>query len=465
MDCLSLVRLRIGGTSFTSKGSTNFFRHVWKNTGLQFFRVNMPPGPWVSKDPRVIVLLDGKSFPVLFDNSKVEKKNVFVGTYMPSTSFTGGIRVCSYLDPSEQKHHIFKSLLFSTLASRHKDIIPMFQEGLQGLFSEVEKQVKETGRGDFNPPSDNLSLEIFFRIFCDDQKPTDTILGSDGPSIIKKWVIFQISPLQSLVERGGLPKFLIPIEDLVLHSIGLPSFLVKGNYKKLYEVFSTSGKTFLDKAESEGMKREEAIHQLLFFASFNSSFGVSQWFPALMYWIASAGEILHRELAREIRSVVKSEGGVTMNAINKMVLTKSVILETFRIEPPVPYQYGRAKSDLVIQSHDAEFKVKKGEMIFGFQPFATNDPKIFSDPDKFKGNRFVGEKGKELMKYVYWSNGKNIDDPTPDDKQCAGKNIVELLSAIMVAEFFLRYDTFTVDYEAGTKKLTIKSLKKATSSG
>ncbi|KAL2898382.1 Allene oxide synthase chloroplastic [Bienertia sinuspersici] len=396
---------------FYLQGEHKFFQTRMEKYGSTVFRVNMPPGPWVSKDPRVIVLLDGKSFPVLFDNSKVEKKNVFVGTYMPSTSFTGGIRVCSYLDPSEQKHHIFKSLLFSTLASRHNDIIPMFQEGLQGLFS-----------------------EDFLR------RPE-----AHGHHTGVRWA-------EHNQEVGDIP-------DIT------PSIIVKGNYKKLYEVFSTSGKTFLDKAESEGMKREEAIHQLLFFASFNSSFGVSQWFPALMYWIASAGEILHRELAREIRSVVKSEGGVTMNAINKMVLTKSVILETFRIEPPVPYQYGRAKSDLVIQSHDAEFKVKKGEMIFGFQPFATNDPKIFSDPDKFKGNRFVGEKGKELMKYVYWSNGKNINDPTPDDKQCAGKNIVELLSAIMVAEFFLRYDTFTVEYEAGTKKLTIKSLKKATSSG
>ncbi|KAL2898383.1 Allene oxide synthase chloroplastic [Bienertia sinuspersici] len=407
---------------FYLQGEHKFFQTRMEKYGSTVFRVNMPPGPWISKDPRVIVLLDGNSFPVLFDNTKVEKLNVFVGTYMPSTSFTGGYRVCSYLDPSEPKHRIFKSLLFSTLASRHNDIIPMFQDGLERLFSKVEQQVKETSRGDFNTPSDSLSLEIFFRIFCDDERPTDTILGSDGPSIIKKWVIFQISPFNHWLKGG------------------------------LYEVFSTSGKTFLDKAESEGVTREEAIHNCYSLLVSTHHLVYQIGFPPLMYRIASAGEILHRELAREIRSVVKSEGGVTMNAINKMVLTKSVILETFRIEPPVPYQYGRAKNDLVIQTHDAKFKVKKGEMIFGFQPFATNDPKIFSDPEKFKGNRFVGEKGKELMKYLYWSNGKNINDPTPDDKQCA------------VAEFFLRYDTFTADYEAGTKKLTIKSLKKATSS-
>jgi hydroperoxide dehydratase len=64
----------------------------------------MPPGPFISQDPNVIVLLDAKSFPVLFDSSKVEKKDLFTGTYTPSLALTGGYRVLSYLDPSEPNH-------------------------------------------------------------------------------------------------------------------------------------------------------------------------------------------------------------------------------------------------------------------------------------------------------------------------------------------------------------------------
>lgn len=45
---------------------------------------------------------------------------------------------------------------------------------------------------------------------------------------------------------------------------------------------------------------------------------------------------------------------------------------------------------------------------------------------------------------VFWSNGRETDDPTPADKQCPGKDLVVLLSRVLLVEFFLRYDTFEV---------------------
>ncbi|XP_024966071.1 allene oxide synthase-like [Cynara cardunculus var. scolymus] len=167
-------------------------------------------------------------------------------------------------------------------------------------------------------------------------------------------------------------------------------------------------------------------------------------FPALIKWIGSARESLHRQLAEEIRTVVKEEGGVTFSALEKMPLTKSVVYEVLRIEPPVPYQYATAKEDIVVESHDAAFEIKKGETIFGFQPFATKDPEVFNNPEEFVADRFVGE-GEKLLKYVYWSNARETESPTADNKQCPGKDLVVLCSRIMVVEFFLRYDTFTVE--------------------
>ena len=81
------------------------------------------------------------------------------------------------------------------------------------------------------------------------------------------------------------------------------------------------------------------------------------------------------------------------------------------------------------------------------------------------GQRFVGDQGKKLLKYVYWSNGRETDDPTAENKQCPGKNLVVLLSRVMLVEFFLRYDTFTVKaskLQLGSS-VTFKSLTKATS--
>uniref|UniRef100_A0A2P2JP71 Uncharacterized protein MANES_12G072100 n=1 Tax=Rhizophora mucronata TaxID=61149 RepID=A0A2P2JP71_RHIMU len=34
----------------------------------------------------------------------VEKNNVLVGDFMPSVKFTGNVRTCAYLDPTEPQH-------------------------------------------------------------------------------------------------------------------------------------------------------------------------------------------------------------------------------------------------------------------------------------------------------------------------------------------------------------------------
>ena len=87
-------------------------------------------------------------------------------------------------------------------------------------------------------------------------------------------------------------------------------------------------------------------------------------------------------------------------------------------------------------------------MIFGYQPFATNDAKVFDNPKEFVGHRFVG-KGQKLLKYVYWSNDRETNNPTVENKQCPGKDLVVLLSRVMLVEFFLRYDTLTVEIGTG----------------
>ncbi|XP_057550203.1 allene oxide synthase 3-like [Amaranthus tricolor] len=441
---------------FYAQGREEYFRSRMEKYNSTVFRANLPPGPWISSDPRVVVLLDANSFPVLFDNSKVDKRDVFAGTYMPSTTFTGGFRTCPYLDPSEPEHGSLKALFLSVLTSHHEEIIPLFQRCLKGLFHGLEAQLKRTGQAEFGPSNDALSLEFFFRLLCDGKSPLETKIESKGPYMLKKWIFCQVAPMITL----ELPKFLHPIEDFMLHSFRIPFKLVQSDYYKLYDAFSSSAKSFLDKAESFGLSREEACHNLVCVVGFNS-FGISKWFPSLMTWVACGGKSLHRELAEEIRSVVRSEGGITFNAINKMALTKSVVYEALRIEPPTPFQFGKAKEDFVIQSHDSTFSILKGELILGYQPFAMKDPNIFDDPEKFIANRFVGE-GEKLLKYVFWSNGRGIDEPTVHNKQCPAKNLVELISRVLLIEFFLRYDTFTAKVgNLSNPNVTFLTLKKA----
>lgn len=416
----------------------------------------MPPGPLIASNPNVVVLLDGKSFPVLFDVTKVEKKDLFTGTFMPSTELTGGYRVLSYLDPSEPNHGKLKRLLFFQLKARRDHVIPEFHSSYTELFEGLENELATKGKAAFGEPSDLAAFNFLARSLYG-TNPVDTKLGLDAPKMIGKWLFVQISPLFSL----GLPKHL---DDLLLRTVRLPPALVKADYQKLYDFFYASSGFVLDEAERIGISREEACHNLLFATCFNSFGGMKFLFPNMVKLIGRAGVKLHTQLAEEIRSVIRSNGGnITMAAMEQMPLMKSVVYESLRIEPPVALQYGKAKKDLVIESHDAAFRVKEGEMLFGYQPFATKDPKIFERAEEFVADRFVGEEGEKLLKHVLWSNGPESESPTVGNKQCAGKDFVVLVARLLVVELFLRYDSIEIEVDSSPlgAALTVTSLKKA----
>uniref|UniRef100_A0A0A9DI31 hydroperoxide dehydratase n=1 Tax=Arundo donax TaxID=35708 RepID=A0A0A9DI31_ARUDO len=391
----------------------------------------------MARDPRVVAVLDAKSFPILFDVDKVEKRDVFTGTYIPSTSLTGGYRVCAYLDPSEPNHAKIKQLLFSLLLSRKDAFGPTFRSNFSSLFATVDSQLANGGKSDFNKLNDVTSFDFICEAYFG-VRPSATKLGAGGPSKAAKWLFLQLAPLVTL----GLPFFL---EEPFLHTFPLPSILVSGDYKALYKYFSTAASQALDTAESLGLSREEACHNLLFATLFNSYGGFKKLFPEILAHVVDAGEKLHQKLAAEIRGAVADAGGeVTVAALEKMELAKSVVWETLRLDPPVKFQYGHAKADLQIESHDAVYDVKKGEMLFGYQPCATKDARVFGPTaGQFVGDRFVGEEGSKLLQYVYWSNGRETENPSLGNKQCPGKNLVVLAGRLFLVELFLRYDTFT----------------------
>ena len=140
---------------FYKQGRDEFFKSRIQKYQSTVFRTNMPPGPFLAPDPNVVVLLDAKSFPVLFDNSKVEKKDVFTGTFMPSTELTGGYRVLSYLDPSEPKHALLKQLMFFLLKSRRAHVISEFHASYKELFHALEANLAEAGKASFGDANDH----------------------------------------------------------------------------------------------------------------------------------------------------------------------------------------------------------------------------------------------------------------------------------------------------------------------
>ncbi|KAI8015908.1 Allene oxide synthase 3 [Camellia lanceoleosa] len=178
---------------------------------------------------------------------------------------------------------------------------------------------------------------------------------SSGPELVDKWQNYDMAMLQPFGLRK-VPRFL---KDFARNMNLIPNSFFTSNYNKLCDAFEVHAKPILDEAVRMGIKRDEACHNLVFFACSNAYGGFKAWFPVLIKWVglAGMGKEVHKQLANEIRSIVNSANGVTFAALNKMALTSSVVYEALRIEPPFPFQYGRAKEELVVQSHEAAFKI------------------------------------------------------------------------------------------------------------
>lgn len=263
---------------FYDQGRDEFFKSRIRKYQSTVFRSNMPPGPFLAADPRVVVLLDGKSFPILFDTTKVEKKDVFTGTFMPSIDLTGGYRVLSFLDPSELNHAKLKKLMFYLLKSRSCHVIPEFRSSYSELFKTLEAEISSKGRANFVNASDQAAFNFLAGALYG-AKPAETKLGLDGPKLVGKWVLFQLSPILTL----GFPK---PVEELSIHTFPLPPCLIKEDYLKLYDFFFSASSEVLDEAETIGITREEACHNLLYVTCFNAFGGLKLFFPTMLKWIS-----------------------------------------------------------------------------------------------------------------------------------------------------------------------------------
>ncbi|TMW82371.1 hypothetical protein EJD97_006084 [Solanum chilense] len=425
---------------FYNQGEDAWFHNKAEKYKSTVVKINMAPGPFTSNDYKLVAFLDANSFVCMFDNSLIDKTDTLGGTFKPGKEYYGGYRPVPFIDTKDPNHAALKGYILSSFAKRHNLFIPLFRNTLSDhLFNNLEKQVTEQGKSDFNALLPTMTFDFIFRLLCDQTNPSDTVLGAQGPEHLRKWLFPQLIPSLSAKKLPNI------IEDMLFHNFLIPFGFIKSDYNKLVDAFSKSAVSMLDEAEKLGIKREEAVQNILFLVGINMFAGLNAFFPHLFRFVGEAGASLHTQLANEIRTAIKEEGGaITLSAINKMSLVKSVVYETLRLRPPVPLQYGKAKKEFMVQSHDASYKINKGQFVVGYQPMASRDPKIFANPDEFVPDRFMND-GEKMLKHVLWSNGRETENPAPDNKQCPGKDLVHLLGRLILVEFFIRYDTFTVE--------------------
>ncbi|KAL8209089.1 hypothetical protein R6Q57_008501 [Mikania cordata] len=420
------------------QGSEKFFKKRIDKNQSTVFRTNVPPSfPIFTANPNVVAVLDCKSFAHLFDMELVEKKNILVGDWMPSTKFTGDRRVCAYLDTSEPQHEQIKNFALDTLKRSSTIWVPTLTTLLDKMWDTIESQLPS------GPVSYLVPIQKFIFAFCclciagvDPANSPD--IAEKGYIRMDRWLGLQILPTVPINSFQ-------PLVEIFLHSFPYPYFLVSRDYNKLYEFLEKEGKEVISRGQTEfKLTKEDTIHNLLFILGFNAFGGFTILFPSLLSALASDKTGLQEKLRKQVREKAGFESGLSLRSIQEMNLVQSFVYETLRLNPPVPLQYGRARKDFELSSHDSIFKIKKGELLCGYQPLVMRDPRVFDDPETFVPDRFTGEKGKELLTYLYWSNGPQSGLPSGSNKQCAGKDFVTLTASLFLAHLFLRYDSVTI---------------------
>ncbi|XP_062224354.1 probable inactive linolenate hydroperoxide lyase [Phragmites australis] len=420
------------------------------------FRTNIPPTfPFfLGMDPRVVAVVDAAAFTALFDPALVDKRDILIGPYNPGPGFTGGTRVGVFLDTEEPEHERTKAFTMDLLHRSARTWAAEFRAGVDGMLDTVEADLAKA-KGD-NPSASFIFplQQCIFRFLCKAlvgaDPAADSLVDRFGYLILDIWLALQIVPTQKI----GVIQ---PLEELLIHSFPLPSFIISPGYNLLYRFVEKHGADAVSLAEKEhGIAKKDAINNVLFVLGFNAFGGFSVFLPSLISEIGQAGDPtgLRPRLREEVRRVLDSRGGdadVGFSTVREMPLVRSTVREVLRLNPPVPLQFGRARKDFVLRSHGGAFSVSKGEVLCGYQPLAMRDPEVFDRSEEFVPDRFLGEKGEALLQYLYWSNGPETAQPAPRNKQCAAKEAVVDTACMLIAELFRRYDDFEADGTSFTK--------------
>ncbi|KAI4378269.1 hypothetical protein MLD38_015769 [Melastoma candidum] len=434
------------------QGPEKFFRARIDKYKSTVFRTNVPPSfPFFfDVNPNVVALLDTESFSHLFDMDNIDKRDVLVGDFMPSVKYTGNLRVCAYLDTSEPKHAQLKGFALDILKRSSKVWQTEVISNLDVMWDTIEAGVAKDGSASVFVPTQKFLFNFLCKSITGADPASLAKVAEYGYEMLDLWLALMILPTVPIDVFQPLP-------EIFLHSWQYPFALVSGRYNTMFEFVENYGAEAVERGKTQfGLTKEEAIHNLLFILGFNAFGGFSIFIPTLLSTILSDKTGLQEKLREEVRGKVGTTGVIDFESVKEMELVKSVVYETLRLNPPVPLQYGRARKDFQLKSHDSVFDIKKGELLCGYQKLVMKDPKVFDNPETFVPDRFV--RNPELLNYLFWSNGPQTGTPAESNKQCAAKDYVPMTAFLMVAYMFRRYDSFSVGSSG-----SITSVKKASS--
>ena len=351
---------------------------------------------------KAIAILEQQAARPLFDATLVRKRFGF-GPAVPVRRRLGDVVPTVFTN--DEEHARQKTFLLDLMRRNLSSMVSTFDRVAEPYFERWER-----ARGfDWRPECDGVVSDFMF----------EWLLGG-GPEAgdLTYWTSHLLPELGVEIPFYRNRKVLRTYERILARVKAAPRFR---------EVAAAA-------AETTGWDRETAARQLLFSLGFNASAGTRGALHSVIAELTLNPETRERAAA-EIRQVV-ADGSLDLKMLDELPELENAIRETLRLHQPVSLFYAEAREDLVLQARAASYPVRRGELLCGVMPYIHRDPEVFTDPDRFRPERFADGSPASC---VLWSHGPDTGAPQPDNKMCAGKDVAELVLKMFCVKLLPSY--------------------------
>ena len=193
----------------------------------------------------------------------------------------------------------------------------------------------------------------------------------------------------------------------------------KPKYKNLIELLLE---------QAEGLPDLEIVSQIFtfFFAGTDTT---SELLTMAHYFLATHPEA-QEKLREEVLNYIGKTEDIRYEHISKMEYLNAVIKETLRIGSPVlVIAFRTAIKDFML----SEVEIKKGTVLTASPAAVANNPKIFSNPEQFKPERWIEKTDLgtiETSTHLPFSAGA---------RRCIGEQLALIESKVMLCELIRRF--------------------------
>lgn len=113
--------------------------------------------------------------------------------------------------------------------------VPELTANLSTMWDTIDAEISKNGSASYLFPLQKFIFTFFTKCLVGADVSSSPKIAESGYTMLDRWLALQLLPT---VKIGVLQ----PLEEIFLHSFAYPSFLVSGDYNKLYQFVEEYGK-------------------------------------------------------------------------------------------------------------------------------------------------------------------------------------------------------------------------------